>query len=254
MKYYTLPKSKEEFLNEEHWLYAMDVHASNFSEEELDRHTNISSSGIRITRHKGDYDKINRNLNSRCEIVAYPRVPWQGHFTIDFEVELVNSKCTSTFFQLMGKNTQNKTKPLLTLDVHNNTLNARDIDFPKGAGANGWFIRHPIAPYTKGLYKFNIEIKTSTGEEGLIRVYMNDVLVYEKSGQNYWSRGEGHLQVQYGCYDTEGSREEQQVVYKKLLWRDFDEEEEGMDEIIYILDESIVGWSYNSGMWRFVLK
>ena len=218
----------EEMLkNHDYWVYATQIHPSQYIRrpnelsEVLKRvQKDDKYNGLRITRLEGDTDVGNPQLNPRTELVPGFRVPYRERYHVHIEVYFDDSILNSTFLQIMGKDNNNKTKPLITLDTRAGNMNVRTHDFNQNP--DGYFQRHRVANYQEDLYKktvaYDLFIYPDTSS-GYFKVYMNNRLVFELENKpTYWSRGNGQIQLQYGCYGTDGTKNFESLVYQRLYF------------------------------------
>lgn len=217
--------SLETMLREhKYWVYMVNVHPSNYLKYEdnlveIRKRIKKDEGGLRIERLSGDKDVFDSSLNARTELVPGIRVPYNDHYHLYTSVYFDDEVLNSTFLQILGKDNNNKTKPLLTLDTRAGNMHVRTHDFSKDP--SGYFERFVLANYKEDLYRKTIEFDVffyPDTTSGYFKVFMNQKLVFERlDSPTYWSKKNGKLQLQYGCYGTDGSYNYETVVYKRLL-------------------------------------
>jgi hypothetical protein len=203
-----------------YWCYMMNVDPGNPLKNliEVQKRAHNEADGLRITRLEGDTDVFNSGLNPRAELVPGLRFPYRQETHIHLEIFFDDETFNSTFFQLMGKNNSNQTKPIIALDVKGGNVHARIIEFDNGEQ----FVRHVIAKYSD-VYRKEVvfDIYASPNKNsGYFKVFLNNKSVFERTGkQTYWKNApeNSQSQVQYGCYGTDGSTSRETLRYHHIL-------------------------------------
>lgn len=207
-----------------YWIFGYGMKATEYNSPELFKRVELDRNEgiIEIKRLKDDKDFTGTgNYNSRMELVPGYRGPWEDTYHLEAIIKFPSREMNATFIQLMGRNDQNKGKPIVVLDTFKGNVNARYRDFEMEYQKNReWMLRHPIASYNdvyNKWVKIDLYCKVSRKNDGFIKVYMNNKLVFDRKASTYWKTSNGDIKTQYGVYSTSGDLT-QSIIYTYFKW------------------------------------
>lgn len=220
-------KSVQDMLKDApYWVYLTTVHPTDYSDPQVSERIFRQDGGLRMIRKEGDRDVANPHLNGRTELRIVDPEPLNRHYMIHTSILLDDPTLQATFLQVMGKNSGNKTKPILSMDTKGTAVNVRSLHFDKEP-IDGWFIREQVATYSDlvgQVNEFHVFYKPSQGTDGYIKVYLNKDKVFEKRGQTYYNSNEYGVMHQYGAYGTDGGTQQQTLRFEQYTWVELEEE------------------------------
>ncbi len=188
------------FKREKYMIFCDKVaNTSDYGNPEMAKRFKLNPKGMEVIKFASDQDYTNTGLNPRteCRLQKYMHNMDSLVYELSYEMTVTSPNLSfANVFQIMTQNSENKSKPLVQIEIRDGFVCIRQQDY-KGVGD---LIRTTttVQALPNKLLRFRILFKPNTNS-GFLKIYYEDKIIHTVSGRTVWDVSSTWWN-QYGLY------------------------------------------------------